>query len=263
MNSDFTLPTLPPPLWRMISGYNRRQTHVGFSPARVFRLDAENKSSLYLKISPRTLAHSLLQEKTKLEWLKNRLPVPEVLMFAEDENADYLLLSAIDGADASDAALKADIPRIIEQLTNGLKKIHSLPLENCPFDESLDYKIGLAAKLVENNLVDEDDFDEINLGKTAADLFRELIENKPAREDSVFTHGDYCLPNIILENGRVSGFVDWGNAGIADRFQDIALLTRSVIYNFGAQYEENVYKIYGIEPDREKIRFYRLLDEFF
>jgi aminoglycoside phosphotransferase len=263
MNSEFTRTTLPPELSRMISGYEWRQNHAGFSPARVFRLDAENKSSLYLKISPRTLAHSLSREKTRLEWLGNRLPVPEVLLFAAGDDADYLLLSAIRGADASDASFKTDAPRIVEQLTIGLKTIHNLPLENCPFDESLDYKIALAGKLVENNLVDEDDFDEINLGKTAEDLFRELIAAKPAREDSVFTHGDYCLPNIILDDGRLKGFVDWGNAGIADRFQDIALLTRSVIYNFGAEYEEIVYKIYGIEPDREKIRFYRLLDEFF
>jgi aminoglycoside phosphotransferase len=263
MNSEFTRPTLPTPLAQMISGYKWRQNNAGFSPAKVFRLDAENKKSLYLKISPRSLAHSLLQEKTKLEWLKNRLPVPEVLMFAEDESADYLLLSAIRGADASDASLKADIPRVIEQLTRGLKTIHSLPIENCPFDESNDYKIPLAGKLVENNLVDEDDFDEIRQGRAAADLFQELIAAKPDDEDLVFTHGDYCVPNIIFENGRLSGFVDWGNAGVADRFQDIALLTRSVIYNFGKEYEKSVYKIYGIEPDLEKIHFYRLLDEFF
>jgi aminoglycoside phosphotransferase len=263
MNPDFPQTSLPTPLAQMISGYNRRQNRTGFSAARVFRLDAENKDSLYLKIAPRTPARSLLQEKTKLEWLKNRLPVPEVLSFAEDENADYLLLSAISGVDASDDSLKNDIPRIIEQLTDGLKMIHALPLESCPFDESLDYKIELAEKMMKDNLVDETDFDEINQGKTAADLFRELIENKPAAADSVFTHGDYCAPNIILENKKLKGFVDCGNAGIADRYQDIALLTRSVIYNFGREYEQNVFKIYGIEPDWKKIRFYRLLDEFF
>jgi|SRR5215213_11829829 len=263
MSSEFPQKSLPPPLARMISGYTRRQNRAGFSPSKVFRLDAENKNSLYLKIAPRALVHSLRQEKLKLEWLKNRLSVPEVLFFDEDENTDYLLLSAISGVDASDASLKTDIPRVVEQLTNGLKTIHALPIENCPFDERNDRKIELVRKLVENNLVDEDDFDEINRGKTAESLFQELIENKPAAEDLVFTHGDYCFPNIILENKRLSGFVDWGNAGIADRYQDIALLTRSVTYNFGAEYEESVFKIYGIEPDWEKIRFFRLLDEFF
>ena len=246
----------------MISGYTPRRIHIGQSAAKVFRLDAENKDSLYLKIAPRTTAHSLLREKTRLEWLVNRLPAPEILSFAEDENTDYLLLSAISGVDASDDSLKTDIPRIIEQSVEGLKMIHALPIENCPFDERIDYKIELAKKLMENNLVDEDDFDESRRGRTAEDLFRELIENKPAVEDLVFTHGDYCTPNIIFEKGRLKGFVDWGNAGVADRYQDIALLTRSVVHNFGSEYEPSVFKIYGVDPDRKKIYFYRLLDEF-
>lgn len=263
MKSDFLQTPLPPSLARVISGYRRRQIHTGFSPARVFRLDAKNKETLYLKISPRALAHSLRQEKTKLEWLKNKLPVPEVRLFAAGENADYLLISAISGADASDDSLKNDIPHIIEQLTGGLKMIHALPIKDCPFDARHDGKIELVKKLVENKLVDEDDFDEIRKGRTAESLFQELLENQPAAEDLVFTHGDYCLPNVILKNKKLAGFVDWSNAGVADRYQDLALLTRSVIYNFGAEYEQNVFKTYGIEPDPQKIYFYQLLDEFF
>jgi len=265
MDSDLSQKSLPPQLARVVSGYRRREIHVGQSGARVFRLEAENKDSLYLKIARRAaFPYSLRQEKTKLEWLKNRLPVPEVLSFADDEKTDYLLLSAIPGMDASDDAQKTDVPRIIEQLIFGLKMIHALPVENCPFDERIEHKIRLADKMLKDKLVDENDFDEIRRGRTAASLFRELIETEPDGEDAVFTHGDYCAPNIIFENGRLSGFVDWANAGVADRYQDIALLTRSVIYNFGEEYEKIVFEAYGInEPDWKKIHFYRLLDEFF
>lgn len=266
MDSEPSQKSLPPPLVQMLSGYRRREIHVGQSAARVFRLEAENKDSLYLKIAPRAaFPYSLRQEKTKLEWLENRLPAPEVLWFGNDAKTDYLLLSAISGGDAaSDDSPKTDIPRIIGQLVAGLKMIHAVPVENCPFDERIERKIRLAEKMLKNKLVDENDFDEIRQGRTAESLFRELIETKPGGEDSVFTHGDYCVPNIILENGRLSGFVDWANAGVADRYQDIALLTRSVIYNFGERYEKSVFEAYGIDqPDWKKIHFYRLLDEFF
>ncbi len=263
MNFEILQQTLPSNLAELISDYAFQQIHIGFSPSKVFRLEAANKNSLYLKTSPRVPGFSLLQEKRKLEWLGNQLPVPKVLQFAEDENADFLLLSEISGLPASDDSLKKDIPRVIEQLAAGLKTIHSLSTADCPFNARLDFAIELGRERVIKGLVEQENFDEERQGRTPEDIFRELLATKPMNEDLVFTHGDYCFPNVILKDGNLNGFVDWGNAGVADRYQDLALLTRSVRYNFGEDWEENVFEIYGIEPDWKKIYFYRLLDEFF
>ena len=42
-------------------------------------------------------------------------------------------------------------------------------------------------------------------------------------EDVVFTHGDYCLPNVMILKGHLSGYIDWGYAGIGDRYLDKAV----------------------------------------
>jgi len=102
MNSTEISKSLPANLVKMVSGYTFHQIQLGRSPSKVFRLQLENKANLYLKTSPRLPGFSLLQEKLKLEWLENRLPVPKVLLFAEDKYEDYLLLSEIPGIPASD-----------------------------------------------------------------------------------------------------------------------------------------------------------------
>ncbi len=255
--------SLPPNLAEAVSGRVWRQNNVGLSSARIYRLEAANKNSLYLKIDSRDSNNSLSFEKRKLEWLENRLPVPKVLLLAEDGTNEYLLLSEITGVEASDDSLKINIPKTIGELTNGLKMIHNLPIAGCPFDARLERKIEQARERMINGLVAEDDFDEERLGRSAEDLFQELIATAPAAEDLVFTHGDYCLPNVIFKDGKLSGFLDWGNAGVADKHQDLALLSRSVRYNFGEECEKSVFEIYGIELDLKKIRFYQLLDEFF
>ncbi len=262
MNSDILRQSIPADLAQAVSGFGWREIYVGLSQSRVFHLKSPEQNC-YLKIAPRSFVNSLLREKLKLDWLNNKLPVPEVLLFSEDENTDYLLLSEISGVDASSDLLKDDIPQTIEQLAKGLQMIHSLPVEDCPFDARLDYKIELAEKRMLNNLVDESDFDEERQGRSPKDLFQELVATKPADEVLVFTHGDYCVPNVIIENNKSSGFVDWESAGVADRFQDIALLVRSVAHNFGEQWTGYLYEQIGIEPDARKIHFYTLLDEFF
>ena len=255
--------SLPAKLARAVKGYAWRENHVGFSSVKVFRLEAKNKKTLYLKIDAHASKFSLLEEKKRLDWLKQRLPVPEAVLFDENKNNSYLLMSEISGVDASSESLKVDIPSVIAELTTGLKTIHALPVENCPFDARLDSKIETARERTLKGLVEEEDFDEERLGRTAADVFRELLATRPLNEDLVFTHGDYCMPNVILEDFKLSGFIDWAEAGVADRYQDLALLSRSVKYNFGPESEAQVFEIYGIRPDHEKIRFYRLLDEFF
>ena len=34
-------------------------------------------------------------------------------------------------------------------------------------------------------------------------------------------HGDYCLPNILLEDWRFTGFIDVGDGGMGDRHIDL------------------------------------------
>jgi aminoglycoside phosphotransferase len=263
MKLDEIQNSLPADVARFVSGYAWRENHIGFSRTRVFRLTARGRAPLYLKIDPHATKFSLAEEKRRLDWLKNRLPVPETILLAADETNSYLLMTEISGVPAIDDALRSDVPRLIEKLVEGLKLIHAVSIENCPFRARLVDKIEAARERMENGLVEEEDFDEERLGRTAADVFEEMLASVPAVEETVFTHGDFCAPNVIIKNKKLSGFVDWAEAGVADKYQDLALLSRSVRDNFGAVYEEKVFDVYGIEPDREKIYFYRLLDEFF
>lgn len=202
--------------------------------------------------------------KEKLEWLQGKLPVPEVLYYHKDDANEYLLLSEIQGINASDKSYEADLPLVMELLASGLKALHSVRIEDCSFNQKLEVKLKEAKRRVENGLVDEEDFDEIRKGLKAKYLYKELVLSKPQNEDLVFIHGDYCLPNIILDKGKVSGFIDMGRAGVADRYQDLALALRSISANFGREHIPLFLKKYGlIEIDERKIDYYQLMDEFF
>ncbi|MHA2216438.1 MAG: phosphotransferase [Candidatus Hodarchaeales archaeon] len=143
-------------------------------------------------------------------------------------------------------------------------RIHSLDISECPFDNSLFFQIEYVKNRIKNGLINEQLFDPIRKGRTTNSIYEELMRTKPQSEDLVFTHGDYCLPNIIINNNDISGFIDFGLGGISDRYLDIGICVRSIIYNFGEKWIPYFLKEYGLSVvDNEKITFYQLLDEFY
>ena len=98
--------------------------------------------------------------------------------------------------------------------------------------------------------------------KDHAEIFDCLVRNQPEIEP-VFIHGDYCLDNFFTDGEHVTAFIDFGNGGVGDGYQDIALCVRELTQDCPEAVPE-FYRSLGIrEVDEEKLRYYILLDEMF
>jgi len=151
----------------------------------------------------------------------------------------------------------------------------ALDIADCPNLRDLDTELAEGKYRVENGLVDVEDAEPTTFAEGGfedpAHLLRWLEENRPVQEP-VFSHGDFCLPNVLLTDGKVSGFIDLGDAGVGDKWRDIALCYRSLKHNFDGTFGGKVYEDFNpdmlfealeIEPDWEKLNYYILLDELF
>src|SRR5574344_918459 len=69
---------------------------------------------------------------------------------------------------------------------------------------------------------------------------------------------------VLFLRAALSGFIDLGRSGRADKWYDIAFCVRSIREDIGEeQYVELFFDLLGIKPDWEKIKYYILLDELF
>lgn len=60
----------------------------------------------------------------------------------------------------------------------------------------------------------------------------ELVQtNRDRLKGDTFIHGDACLPNILCHEGKLSAFIDVGNAGVGDRHMDLFWALWSLRYN--------------------------------
>lgn len=215
------------------------------------------------------------REYHMMQWLKEKLPVPEVLCRGQKDGRNYLLMSKLSGQMSCDEAYMRQPMVLAEALTEGLKMLWKVDVSDCPYYSGLDEKLRMAKYNVEHGLVDVDNVEPETFGPNGfanPQALLEWLENNRPEEELVFSHGDYCLPNVFLTDGKVSGFLDLGRAGVADKYQDIALCYRSFLHNYDGKYgggsygdvnPELVFEKLGINPDWEKVRYYILLDELF
>ena len=214
-------------------------------------------------------------EYKMLQWLQNKLPVPRVICHEIVDGIDYLLMSKVKGEMACNPQLMSDPIRLTHMLADALKFMWSVDISNCPVSWMLDRKLSAATVAVESGEVDVGDAEPTTFGENG---FRDpahlltWLKTERHPEDLVLSHGDFCLPNIFFESGNLSGVIDLGRSGIADRWQDIALCYRSLKHNYEGRYGGKVYEEYdsgmffealGIKPDWNKLNYYILLDELF
>lgn len=253
-----------PPDWRIrMSQYRFEPDEVGQSSAGVFKLVGDGEPSLFLKCEPAGPFAELPDEAIRLRWLAGAgIACPNVVAQDVHEGQNWLLMTAVVGRDLSVASITPQ--QCIEIMVTALRLLHAVDIRTCPFDHSLSNRMALAKVRMEADEVDEDDFDDVRLGQSAENLFRLLERQKPDGADLVVTHGDACLPNLLADDGRFSGFIDCARLGVADRYQDLALAYRSVCENLGAAWGQPFLDLYGVPmPDRAKLDYYQLLDEFF
>ena len=53
--------------------------------------------------------------------------------------------------------------------------------------------------------------------------------------------------------------VDFGDLGVGDRWADLAIASLSLDWNFGEGHQAEFFDAYGVEPDAERIDYYRRL----
>ncbi len=220
--------------------------------SKVYRIRKKSKV-FYLKI-----ANHLSKESIRLDYLKDKINVPEKVFYEKYNNMSYLLTKEVKGEMlCSDYYCNHPIEGI-DILIEAFNEIYNIDYSDCILDETLDSKI----KEIENRFssIKESDIDEKILKRfhTKEAILKYIKGNKP-KQIIGFTHGDMSLPNIFANNGHFSGLIDVGNAGISDIYFDLVICEMSIERNYGKEYIQTFYDKLGIEKDDYKSDYYRIL----
>ncbi|MFD7023290.1 phosphotransferase [Promicromonospora sukumoe] len=211
--------------------------------------------SSYLKWVPHGSAcPDPFAEADRLVWASSHAPLPRVLDVGRDRHGSWLLTEAVerDGAIATSAIeprWRALAKRSAIAVGLGLRRLHDLlPVDTCSFVRTAELRVAALTRSAARTR------------NAAVTLRGTSLGDPPPVDRLVVCHGDATVPNTLLDRaGRFVAHVDVGDLGVADRWSDIAVTTRSVTRRYGPGLEPLVLAAYGVAPDPVRTRYYRAL----
>ena len=225
---------------------------IGCSGKKVYKIRKKSKV-FYLKV-----ANHLSRESISLDYLEDKVIVPEKVFYEKYNGMSYLLTKSLNGIMLCDDYFDDHIMEGIDIIVEAFNALYNIDYSDCVIDETIPVKI----KRIEENIgsIKEEDIKKEILDRfhTKQAILKYLKGNMP-KQIIGFTHGDMSLPNIYACNGHFSGLLDTEDAGLSDIYYDLVVCEMSIERNYGKEYIDVFYEKLGIEKDEFKSDYYRIL----
>jgi len=193
--------------------------------ARVWFLDREE--GLYLKTAPKG---SLRREAEMTAFFHQKGVAAEVLSYITADK-DWLLTRALPGEDCTCGKYLENPKRLSVLLGERLRLLHELDPASCP---AADRTGAYLAAVEEGQALGRFDAGYFSKPGLTPERAKALVwEYGPRLKNEVLLHGDYCLPNVMLDDWRFSGFIDLDHSGVGDRHVDLFWGAWSLGFNLG------------------------------
>ena len=216
--------------------------------ARVYFIDKDG--GYYLKRSP---VGTLEREVAMTRYFHHKGLATEVLAYLTAEQ-DWLLTARVTGEDCTHALYLEDPKRLCDTTATLLRQLHETDCTDCPIPDHTARYLETARQNYQAGQYDTSLFPD-NWGYSSVEEAWAVVQHHAheLRTDTLL-HGDYCLPNVMLNNWRFSAFIDLDHAGVGDRHVDIFWGAWTLFFNLKTeQYCSRFLDAYGRDKINEDL----------
>lgn len=219
--------------------------------ARVYFIDKDG--GYFLKSAPK----DALQTEAEMTRYFHRKGLSAEMLAHISEERDWMLTAQVPGEDCTHADYLADPKRLCDTTATLLRELHEHSFVDCPIPDRNAGYLETARRNHAKGVFDASLFPE-NWGYSSAKEAWDVVQkNAHLLKADTLLHGDYCLPNVMLENWRFSGFIDVGNGGIGDRHVDLFWGAWTLFFNLKTEkFTGRFLDAYGrdkIEPEMLRV----------
>ncbi|MDE5617019.1 MAG: aminoglycoside 3'-phosphotransferase [Clostridia bacterium] len=187
----------------------------------------------------------------------------KVCEYLSDNDRKWLVTEKIHGNDGISSEYLNDPKRLVDIFANTLRELHSLDFSNCPVKNRTSNYLDTAQKNYLAGVCDKKILKERGF-TSPEDAWNFVKTNRYLLKSDTLLHGDYCLPNVIFDGWKLSGFIDLGCGGVGDRHVDIFWGIKTLEYNLKTNaYAQRFIDVYGKDlVERDNLRLIEAIEIF-
>ena len=214
-------------------------------------LFADKEGGYYIKSAP---IGTLEVEASLTDFFNKKGLATKVLALAHNDK-DYMVTRAVKGEDCTFAPYLDDPKRLCRVLAECMRMLHSADKTDCPVKDRMKTYADTVSKNYNKGVFDPLGFTEKGSSLTRDEAYKYFWDNRSELHSDHLIHGDFCLPNIMLNNWNFSAFIDLGNGGVGDKHVDIFWCIWTLWFNLKTkEYTDYFLDAYGREAvDFEKL----------
>jgi len=219
----------------------------------------KNDNGFFLKSAPKG---ALVREAAMTCYFHSKGLAANVLDYISDER-DWLLTEKINGDDCVADKYLEQPERLVDIFAEQLAMLHATEFAGCPIPNHTELYIENVKQRYHTG-----NYDHKRITKkgytTAEDAFSIVETRGHLLQTDTLLHGDYCLPNIILDDWRFGGFIDLELGGVGDRHRDLFGAMTTFKINFKTEkYNGRFLDAYGRDKvDEDMLRIVAACEVF-
>jgi len=254
---DFDKEGIPSELSWLFDGVNVYDSSC--SPmARVFFLDKDQ--GFYVKTAEKG---TLRREAEMTNFFYKKGLCAEVVGYFSEES-DWFVTKKVVGDDCITQKYLDNPEKLCDSLAEIMHILHGTNLNGCPCGDVMQALMMIAEQNHTNGTLRRKEIPQKRGFATADDAWKCFCDGKELLKSDVLVHGDFCLPNVMLDDWKFSAFVDVGEGGRGSKYLDFFWVTWSLNYNLRTNaFADRFFDAYGREKvDFEAFRVMKALDVF-
>jgi len=243
---NIDLSQYPIELHTLLSGANIYDSSCSQEAKTIF---IDKHQGYFLKSAPK----GQLERQAKMtRFFHNKGLSSNVLLYLTS-NQDWLLTEKIPGDDCIAAKYLEHPTRLCDALAEMLALLHSTDFTGCPIISHTQVYLAEVESNMKSGNYDKSHFPDSYGYKSAEEAWAIVKTHGNLLQSDTLLHGDYCLPNIMLDNWKFSGFIDLDRGGVGDRHVDIFWGLWSISFNLKTnKYRQRFIDAYGRDKVSEE-----------